>query len=359
MKQLQTAIFLFLSCFLVLSGVNAQDQSTKTQVKNPQALISFVSGSDVSLIRDGSLIKLQDAIGYEILEADMLQTGKKTYVELALATGSKIRIAENTSFVIKKLKTAADSDFEVLYGKVRAKVSKLSGSDSFVVHSQGTVAGVRGTDFSYETTIEKTGGLGRNLVACFEGSVAVTVQKPALNSKAEAEGLVPIPETVVIVANEMLTVDLQEKSPLVQKSQVDDALRSYWKALPTGDTSKVESLFNNTKKTETQSKTQETDKKTVSDTVNVTEAKTQDSGETKINLELANELEAYKHLVNSKNAVGTIGFIFGLASVGAEAILVFSSDIIPLEYKPMLQYAAIGSGTMSALLTIISIGLQK
>ncbi len=206
-------------------------------------LIIYAQGKEVSIFRKGEYISYDldnvDVTGLPLLAGDMIQTDNGTFVEIQLhPTKSVLKIAENTTFTVTNLETSGGGGFDLAYGRVRAKVDKLTGRDPFSIRGRGAVAGVRGTDFGFDFIAEKepVGLAASTKVYCFEGSVAVTRAEPASaakaeppaaeakpgekpESKTEAETKAEPPpkpvtaEAVVIKANEMVTIKTTPPAP--------------------------------------------------------------------------------------------------------------------------------------------------
>lgn len=89
--------------------------------------------------------------GQSLEEGNWVKTGKKGWLELSLADGSKFTIANNSelelnSFMVSKEKK--EGTFTLTQGKLRASVLKLGGQQTDIkVKSRTAVAGVRGTEF--------------------------------------------------------------------------------------------------------------------------------------------------------------------------------------------------------------------
>ena len=118
----------------------------------PYATITYAEGKSFSLLRSGKQttvsVSSPDVFGMEIVPGDVIQTGAGTFLELYInPIAASVQIAENTSFRCDADSTGAKSSGELYYGRVRAKVAKLSGSSSYRISSPSLVAGVRGTDF--------------------------------------------------------------------------------------------------------------------------------------------------------------------------------------------------------------------
>ncbi len=194
--------------------------------------VVYAEGREFSVIRGGVVkaVKVDDpeAIGYRIESGDLVQTKASTFLEIQLVPkGTVLKLAENSSFMFKGLGSAGeDISLGLIYGRVRAKVAKLSGNESFSIRSGSTVAGVRGTDFGFDAIArpaEKSGGAFKSpevSVYCFSGEVTVA---PVAEPEKEAEAPV-----VVVKANQLVKVDLTTAVPIVEKGVIDDEIKSYW-----------------------------------------------------------------------------------------------------------------------------------
>lgn len=210
----------------------------------PWARIVFAEGSSFNLVRSGKVQKKDvasaDVIGFELASGDILQTAPSTFIELYIHNvAASVQIAENTSFRCETSGTGGETKGELYYGRVRAKLGKLSGSKSFRITSPSLVAGVRGTDFGCDViavpvseSAPGTAILSR--VFCFEGSVAVNPVKD------------PVSELVVVESGEMVERQLEKKpaeasgsarneyaepAPL-EKKPITDQISGFWSTRP-------------------------------------------------------------------------------------------------------------------------------
>jgi len=211
----------FVSAALVLSIAGAWAQ------QSPAAVVEFSSGDDIVVIREGKRVAIQDPIGLQLYQGDQVQTGKGVFVELRLAGGGAvIKLAENTTFVLERLSDGQTS-LQLVYGRIRAKVEKLAGTDSFSVRSTQAVAGVRGTDFGLDVVASRSITAATTTSAyCFEGSVEVTafVRSDVL----AAESLEAIPKAFVLAAGEMVQVEGVTGKAEATKTVIDEAIKSFW-----------------------------------------------------------------------------------------------------------------------------------
>ncbi len=212
---------LFVGLALLASAGTAAGQ------EKPGGTVVYAEGREFSLVRAGVVTRFfpEDGTyaGYAVREGDLLQTGGSTFVEVQLLPkGTMLKIAENTSFQFQKIGDAtSETNLNVLYGRIRTKVAKLSAAESFLVRSRSTVAGVRGTDFGFDSLLAPGSASAATVrVYAFEGEVSVS--PVAVDSKAAAP-------TLSVKAGELLAVDLSTSIPLVERRAVDDEIRSYWR----------------------------------------------------------------------------------------------------------------------------------
>jgi hypothetical protein len=222
MKARVSGLFFLVALFISALGVWGQGKSA--------AVIEFSSGDDVVVIRSGKRVSTSDPIGLELFQGDQIQTGRGVFVELRLSTGGAlIKLAENTTFVLERL-SGGETSLRLVYGRIRAKVEKLAGTDSFSVSSTQAVAGVRGTDFGLDVVVAKssTGGTTSTQAYCFEGAVEVIayVRSDAL----AAESLEAIPRTFMINAGEMIKVEGEAGTTEASKSVIEKNIQEFWKA---------------------------------------------------------------------------------------------------------------------------------
>ncbi len=216
----QRALFAFVFTCLAL-GVSAWADGVA-------AVVEYASGVDVIVLRSGRRVPLSDPIGMELMEGDQVQTGKGVFLEMHLLSGGAvIKLAENTTFVLERLSDGTTS-LRLVYGRIRAKVEKLAGTDSFVVKSQQAVAGVRGTDFGLDVMAARSAVLGSTTtnVYCFQGYVDVTA---LLRTDAQAaEALEAIPRASLISAGEMVRVEVVSGAVQATKTSLDQAISEFW-----------------------------------------------------------------------------------------------------------------------------------
>lgn len=183
--------------------------------------IVFAEGREFSVVRAGTVKRFDLAedghLGFELQDGDLLQTGAATFVELRLRPkGTMLKLAENSSFALRSLGDPSAVGLDLLYGRVRAKVSGLAGGETFTIRSLHTSAGVRGTDFGFDSFIPQSSSAASVRVYAFSGEVSV-VPHEAASSRS-----FPVRE------GELIAVDVVGAIPIVERRLIDDALRSYW-----------------------------------------------------------------------------------------------------------------------------------
>lgn len=203
-------------------------------------IIVYAGGNDLSVVRAGTVRRFRpadvDPTGFKIIEGDLIQTGAATFVEIQLLpSGSILKLAENSSFLIKAIPSGGGASLNLVYGRVRAKVAKAVGESSFTIRSKETVAGVRGTDFGFDSLIVPGAAAGAALVRVYAFSGEVLVAPRASAATGAAEGAVPASDAAAleagalpVKADEMLSIDFSASLPLVERREVADDLKAYW-----------------------------------------------------------------------------------------------------------------------------------
>ena len=185
------------------------------------AEVEYSLGDDIVVIRDGKSLPFEDVMDLRLMEGDQIQTGKRTFLELRVQpSGSLVKIAENTAFVLESLSAPSESGFRLLYGRVRAKVNKLASSASFNIKSDSVVAGVRGTDFGYDVIVPKTSEAQKPVtrVYCFDGSVVVTVTQPESERSVE----------ITVKTGSMVQVKQEDGEMVPEQTKLTEEVRSFW-----------------------------------------------------------------------------------------------------------------------------------
>jgi outer membrane protein assembly factor BamB/TolB-like protein len=149
---MKNQLFLF---FLVISIILTCCKSEKSMsapaksIENP-CIITSMEGT-VYLSDDEGVKKTEIVVGDKLKESDFIKTGNSSFVELQLGTSSIVRIKENSILQIAKISGDTKSTATNLFlksGKLLANPEKQTEGSSFVVSTESTTAGVRGTSFS-------------------------------------------------------------------------------------------------------------------------------------------------------------------------------------------------------------------
>jgi hypothetical protein len=142
--------------------------------------VTFLAG-EATRSAGGKSEKL--AVGKAVFQGDVLETQKRTRLEVKLADGSVVRLgptskAEVQAAAFGKTVEERNVSAKLLVGKVWANVAKaVGGEQRFEVKTENAVAGVRGTTFRVDAATDKS-----VVVKVYSGTVAV------------ASGPVPRPE---------------------------------------------------------------------------------------------------------------------------------------------------------------------
>jgi hypothetical protein len=229
-------IFLALLCVCI-------SQAPAQQSGAGSATIIYAQGNTFTLSRESGVTEYDlyydDVIGLDLEAGDYISTDSGTFLEVQLK-GSRnvLKISENTSFTLQQVGSEGGGSVELTYGRVRAKVAKLVGDDSFSIRGPSVVAGVRGTDFGYDIIAGVEGNFDQSMarVYCFEGEVEVNKVKKVTPSAAEdalEEGAPKAPkeeifETIIIRANEMAFLPVETPEEPLEITPIEEEVVSFW-----------------------------------------------------------------------------------------------------------------------------------
>ena len=214
-------ITLAISIFLLTFSHNLFSQSGT-------AVIVYAEGDGFSLVREGDSsfyeVDYDNILGMLIYPGDTILTEEDTFLEMQVTSNaSLIKIAENTTFSFESIGNFGGGSLQVVYGRIRAKINKLTNDDKFEVYGSGTVAGVRGTDFGYDLTYGDDLSLSESnevitTVYCFEGSVKV-----AQENKETKE----IKEILINADQMVVTSSEKEEAPLIVY-EIEEEIDQFW-----------------------------------------------------------------------------------------------------------------------------------
>jgi hypothetical protein len=214
---------LVLVAILSAQAAKAQAPAGKGAETGVYAEIVYAQGDDIVVLSGGRQKAIKDPIGERLSAGDQIQTGGKTSVELVLMPRkSRLRLSENTVATIREISADGTTGIELLYGRIRSKVAKVTDrAAQYNVRAPSVVAAVRGTDFGCDVILSPSGKAAPTKVYCFEGSVDVA-------SPDSPAGTAP----VAVDAGTMVVVDVAPEGakPAIVKSSIDAETATFWKA---------------------------------------------------------------------------------------------------------------------------------
>lgn len=216
---------------LVAVSVPAQSGS------EPYAFVIYAEGYNMSVYRNDELttydVLVDDVIGMPLLPGDLVQTDDGTFVEMqVMPSRTVVKIAENTTFEIERIGGTGGGTFNMSYGRLRARVERVTQNDRFEIRGFSAVAGVRGTDFGYDMVVEREAAAEmQTKVYVFDGEVEVT-ENAAPEVSGDAAGATPDaggadaptpdapaePQSVRLQANEMVNVVSEVPAELAERA---------------------------------------------------------------------------------------------------------------------------------------------
>ena len=169
-----------LSAALALATLALAAVAAAAPNPQPAGSVTFLAG-EATRAAGGKAEGL--AVGKAVFQGDVLETQKRTRLEVKLADGSVVRLGPSSRAEVQAAafgKTVEDRNVsaKLLVGKVWANVAKaVGGEQRFEVKTENAVAGVRGTTFRVDAATDRS-----VVVKVYSGTVAV------------ASGPIPRPE---------------------------------------------------------------------------------------------------------------------------------------------------------------------
>lgn len=157
-----------------LAGLFLIPEAEAKKSSNVPAVVMLFKG-DVLIQPSESGKWHKPVLGMAVRAKDQIKTGSDSWVNIAFANGSLLRIAQNSvveismlSYNVKKKVMKSEAKIPVL-GKVISSFRKLKKNDSsFDVYTPTAVAGVRGTELMVDVPDSET-----TTVVVFEGKLIV------------------------------------------------------------------------------------------------------------------------------------------------------------------------------------------
>ncbi|MCG6169677.1 FecR family protein [Leptospira sanjuanensis] len=167
--------FLILSSFILSLDLSCRFVSSlfiKDEPAPPSGIIVIFQSGEVIIERNGK--KLKSKPGLILQVNDWIHTSSGS-IDIQTAKGDVIRIKSYSKVALKNIShpNRRETNLYVQAGELLIKTNKLKTSDAFTISTPTTVAGVRGTAFSFELTNGKP-----PKVKVYEGAVAITFKIP-------------------------------------------------------------------------------------------------------------------------------------------------------------------------------------
>jgi hypothetical protein len=171
----------------------------------------FVEGF-VERGREGNWIPLE--IGDSVEANDSIRTGPDGSCDIQFGGSATMRIQPATLYIVNTVALSAEAnriEGSLAIGTVLSKVNKLTGNDAYMIRTESSVAGVRGTDF-----VVSNDSVNGTTVAVKSGSVAVLPVSPVVYKLLEASSTNPaaaaavqsiVASASIVGANQELTID--------------------------------------------------------------------------------------------------------------------------------------------------------
>lgn len=172
MRKGSLILFLLL---LISAGLTAQNEVQLLLAEGE--LFTIVNPDGQQKTYEPSVDDVSNVI---IREGSSILTEDNTFLELSIADGTTLlKIAENTTFYLEDLNEDGGGVFQLVYGRLRVKMNRISRDQELWISGYDTVAGIQGTDFGYDLFFDPSVEEDQRTatVYCFAGDVEVIQQK--------------------------------------------------------------------------------------------------------------------------------------------------------------------------------------
>jgi len=159
------------SILAAFAGAALLVPAARAAQQQPAGTVTFVAG-EASRVAAGKAEKL--AVGSVVHAGDVLETKRRTRLEVKLADQSVLRLGPASRAVVAEAAFGKDVEdrkisAKLLVGQVWANVAKAVGGEArFEVQTENAVAGVRGTTFRVDAASDRS-----VVVKVYSGTVAV------------------------------------------------------------------------------------------------------------------------------------------------------------------------------------------
>ncbi len=175
-----------------------------------EIVVSFLEGSAEAGAGAPAVFKPL-AVGDQLIEGEQIKTQAGARLELRFASGTIVRVGENSSLVLTEAPPVGGRfRAKLLFGNFWAHVRKLLVGETFAVETENAVAGVRGTIFRVESSSDA------ELVRVYEGRVHVESRHAAHASDLEGNHELRIGKDGAHGVSTPFTPESEKKSPFIQ-----------------------------------------------------------------------------------------------------------------------------------------------
>ena len=158
-----------------LAGAALLAASARGAAPRPAGTVTFLAG-DATRTAGGKAEKL--GAGSAVHAGDVLETGRRTRLEVKLADESVLRLGPASRVRVEEASFGGSAEdrkvgAKLLVGKIWANVAKAVGGEArFEVRTENAVAGVRGTTFRVDAATDRS-----VVVKVYGGTVAVAAAR--------------------------------------------------------------------------------------------------------------------------------------------------------------------------------------
>lgn len=174
------------------------------------SVIARKSGEEVSFIDLPSWRGVD--VHQDLLPGDTLRTNAEGHLALLFADNTQIRMARNTTLVVKQVGAAEDTVLGLEAGAIWARAER--GGEGLTVETPAAAAAIRGTDWTL-----KVGGNGDTTLAVFEGTVELSNAQGSVTVH-QGEGALAL---IGKAPTKYVLVDLKEREQVLLYGELRNA----------------------------------------------------------------------------------------------------------------------------------------
>ncbi|MGK0367601.1 MAG: hypothetical protein ACI9QD_000739 [Thermoproteota archaeon] len=168
-------------------------------------------------------VKKNPRLGFKIPNGTVIKTGRKSKARIVYKNGDQFNVGEGTSYkivsVVSKKSKKGSTTVNLLYGKLRAIISKKGPRNNMKIKTNTAVMGIRGTDFY----VNKTSSLKGAEVTVLRGMVEIKPKNKKLKTVKIQKGFTakaPKPKRIIKRKKSKLAAKIKQEVEVLEEVKV-------------------------------------------------------------------------------------------------------------------------------------------